>query len=96
MLYEVITLLDDDALSLQMLIEQLPEVQIEVVADFPGLIASAVNHGVPDLVLANMALLGGVDHVDWWRDSSDPDVDSSLPVIFISDDGSTEARNNFV
>jgi len=87
-----ILLLDDGVDCLRMLIEQLPEVQIEVAADFPGLVAAAVNNGVPDLVLANMSLLGGVDNVDWWRDSSDSELDVALPVIFLSDDASTEAE----
>ena len=87
-----ILLLDDDVDCLRMLIEQLPETQIEVAADFPGLVASAVNNGIPDLVLANMALLGGVDNVDWWRDSIDSELDATLPVIFISDDAGTEAE----
>jgi diguanylate cyclase (GGDEF)-like protein len=87
-----ILLLDDDLDCLRMLIEQLPEAQIEVAADFPGLVASTVNNGVPDLVLANMELLGGVDNVDWWRDSIDSELDALLPVIFISDDAGTEAE----
>jgi len=87
-----ILLLDDDVDCLRMLIEQLPEVQIEVAADFPGLVASAINHGVPDLVLANVSLLGGVDNVDWWRDSTDSDLDVALPVIFLSDDAGIEAE----
>jgi diguanylate cyclase (GGDEF)-like protein len=85
-------MLDNDIDSLRMLIEQVPEAQVEVVSDFPGLVASAVNHGVPDLVVVNTALLGGVDNVDWWRDSTDSDLDSTLPVVFISDDASSEAE----
>jgi diguanylate cyclase (GGDEF)-like protein len=87
-----ILMLDNDIDSLRMLIEQVPEAQVEVVSDFPGLVASAVNHGVPDLVVVNTALLGGVDNVDWWRDSTDSDLDSTLPVVFISDDASSEAE----
>ncbi|MGD8348057.1 MAG: diguanylate cyclase [Gammaproteobacteria bacterium] len=87
-----ILMLDRDVHSLRMLIEQVPEAEIEVVMDFPGLVASAVNHGAPDLVLVDTALLGGIDNVDWWRDSADADVDSSLPVIFVSDDDSSEAE----
>ena len=87
-----ILVLDKNVHSLRMLIEQVPEAQVELVADFSGLVASAVNHGVPDLVLVDTALLGGIDNVDWWRDSADADVDSELPVIFVSDDGSSEAE----
>lgn len=87
-----ILMLDDDVDSLRMLIEQVPEAQVEVATDFSGLVTSAVNHGVPDLVLVNTALLGGVDNVDWWRESADSDPDSAMPVIFISDDASSEAE----
>ena len=87
-----ILVLDKDIDILRMLIEQVPEAQVEVVADFPGLVASAVNHGVPDLVLVDTALLGGIDNVDWWRDSADRDLDGALPVIFVSDDASSDAE----
>ena len=87
-----VLVLDNDAATLRMVIEQVPEAQIEVVRDFTGLVVSAVNNGVPDLVLANTTLLGGVSNVDWWRESTDSDLDGALPVIFVSDDASTEAE----
>jgi diguanylate cyclase (GGDEF)-like protein len=87
-----ILVLDNDADTLRMVIEQVPEAQIEVVRDFTGLVVPALNNGVPDLVLANTALLGGVSSVDWWRESAASDLDGALPVIFVSSDASTEAE----
>jgi len=47
---------------------------------------------MPDLVIVNTALLGGVDSTDWWRNSTDSDLETAVPVIFISDDKTTEAE----
>ncbi len=87
-----ILVLDDDVQSLQMIIEQMRDVQVEVAADFKGLIASALDHGMPDLVLVNTALVGGIESTDWWRNSTDSDLDTVVPVVFISDDKTTKAE----
>ncbi len=89
-----ILVLDNDLPSLQMVIEQMRGVEVEIAEDFAGLVEAALNHGMPDLVLVNMALIGGVADTDWWRNSTDSDFDSAVPVIFISDDKSTEAEIN--
>jgi diguanylate cyclase (GGDEF)-like protein len=87
-----ILVLDNDLQSLQMIIEQMRGAQVEVAKDFAGLVASALNHGMPDLVLVNTALIGGIESTDWWRNSTDSDLDITVPVIFISADKTTEAE----
>ncbi|MDH3859460.1 MAG: DsbA family protein, partial [Gammaproteobacteria bacterium] len=52
-----ILVLDDDVESLRMIVEQMRDVQVEVVSDFTSLVALALDHGMPDLVLANTALI---------------------------------------
>ena len=68
------------------------DAQVEVVGEFTALVASAVNFGMPDLVIVNTVLLGGIDSTDWWRNSTDSDLEAAVPVIFVSDDKSTEAE----
>ncbi len=87
-----ILILDKDVASLQMVIAQMREAQVEVVEDFGALIASVLNLGMPDLVMVDTALLGGVEGTDWWRNSTDSDLDTAVPVIFVSEDKSTEAE----
>ena len=87
-----ILVLDDDVESLRMIVEQMRDVQVEVVSDFKGLVALALDHGMPDLVLANTALIDRVEGTDWWRNSTDSDLDTVVPVIFISDEKTTEAE----
>jgi len=87
-----ILVLDNDVPSLKMIIEQMRDAQVEIVGDFAKLVASALNLGMPDLVMVNTALLGGIESVDWWRNSTDSDLESAVPVIFISDDKTTEAE----
>lgn len=89
-----ILVLDDDVPSLEMIIGQMRDTQVEVAADFASLVASAVNLGMPDLVIVNTALLGGIDSTDWWRNSTDSDLEAPVPVIFVSDDKTTEAEVN--
>lgn len=87
-----ILVLDDDADSLKMIVEQMRETQVELARDFPALVTSALTHGMPDLVMVNTALLGGTAGTDWWRNSTDSDLETAVPVIFVSDDKSTEAE----
>ncbi len=68
------------------------EAQVEVVEDFGALVAAVLNLGMPDLVLADTALLGGIEGTDWWRNSTDSDLETAVPVIFVSEDKSTEAE----
>ena len=87
-----ILVLDNDVVSLQMIIRQMRETQVEVVDDFGALVATVLNLGMPDLVLVNTALLGGIEGTDWWRNSTDSDLETAVPVIFVSEDRSTEAE----
>jgi len=87
-----ILVLDKDVPSLQMIVGQMQDVQVEVVEDFARLVASAVNFGMPDLVIVDTALLGGIDSTDWWRNSTDTDLEATVPVIFVSEDKTTEAE----
>ena len=84
--------LDKDAQSLQMIISQMQDAQVEIAEDFPGLVASVLSLGQPDLVLVNTALIGGIESTDWWRNSTDSDLETAVPVIFVSDDKTTEAE----
>ncbi len=87
-----ILVLDNDVTGLQMIIEQMRDAQVEVVDEFARLVAFAVNFGMPDLVIVNTALLGGIDTTDWWRNSTDSDLEAMVPVIFVSDEKTTEAE----
>jgi diguanylate cyclase (GGDEF)-like protein len=87
-----ILVLDNDVPGLQMLIEQMNSVQIEIVEKFSDLVEAALDHGMPDLVLVNTALIDGNEGTDWWRNSTTADLDAAIPVIFLADDKSTEAE----
>ena len=87
-----ILVLDDDVAGLQMIIQQMNKAQVEITDNFSSLVAAALEHGMPDLVMVNTALIGDIEGTDWWRNSTDSDLDSALPVIFLSDDKSTEAE----
>jgi protein-disulfide isomerase len=62
-----ILVLDRDVPSLRMIIGQMQDAQVEIVENFSSLVASAVNLGMPDLVIVDTALLGGVDSTDNFR-----------------------------
>lgn len=87
-----ILVLDTDVDSLRMLIEQMRDAQVEIMGSLSELVGSAVNLGMPDLVVVDTALIGGIESTDWWRDSTDSDLDIAVPVIFVSDDRSTRAE----
>jgi diguanylate cyclase (GGDEF)-like protein len=87
-----ILVLDDDVEGLRMLVQQMSRAQVEITDSFSSLVESALEHGMPDLVLVNTSLIGDIEGTDWWRNSTDSDLDSALPVIFLSDDKSTEAE----
>jgi diguanylate cyclase (GGDEF)-like protein len=87
-----ILVLDNDVPGLQMIIEQMNNAQVEIAEDFGGLVRAALDHGMPDLVLVNTALIEGAEGTDWWRNSTDRDLDATIPIIFLADDKSTEAE----
>ena len=80
-----ILILDNDIDSICMVIEQMRGAQVEIAGDFAKLVSSAINRGIPDLVLVNTALLESVDGTDWWRDSLDSEIETAVPVIFVTD-----------
>ena len=87
-----ILVLDRDLGSVRLIIEQMREAQVEIIEDFNKLMQSALNQGVPDLVVVDTALIGGTGGTDWWRDSNDSELRYAVPVIFVSDDQSHEAE----
>ena len=87
-----ILVLDDDVPSLRMIIEQMRDAQVEIIQDFKQLVDATLNHGMPDLVMLNEPLLEGVVSADWLRSSTVSDLDATIPIIFVSDDKSTEAE----
>jgi len=87
-----ILVLDDDVPSLQMLIGQMSNVQVEIAEDFASLVHATLEESTPDLVVVNTSLIEDSDNTDWWRNSADLVLSGSLPVIFLSEDKSTEAE----
>jgi diguanylate cyclase (GGDEF)-like protein len=87
-----ILVLDNDVQSLQMIIEQMHDVQIEVVDDFIGLIDHALNLGMPDLVIVNTELIGNISASDWWRNWTNSDLDPAVPIIHILANNTIEAE----
>jgi PleD family two-component response regulator len=87
-----ILVLDNDVPGLQMIIEQMNHAQIEIVENFGDLVEAALDHGMPDLVLVNTALIDSNKATAWWRNSTDSDLDVAIPVIFLADDKSTKAE----
>jgi diguanylate cyclase (GGDEF)-like protein len=87
-----ILVLDNDATSLRMIIEQMSATQIEIVEDFESLVAAALEQGMPDLVVIDTAMIHDTETTDSWRNSSAADLDGQLPFIFVSDDNSTAAE----
>ena len=85
-----ILVLDNDAKSLRIIVEQMHDAQVEVAEDIIGLIAYARNLGMPDLLLVNAALLDGVSGPDWWRNSTNTDPDPIVPIIMLLDQASVE------
>jgi diguanylate cyclase (GGDEF)-like protein len=87
-----ILVLENDIDSICMVIEQMRSAQVEIVPDFSKLVSSAVNRGIPDLVLVNTVLLGGVDGTDWWRDLNDSEIETAVPVIFVANEKTIQAE----
>lgn len=80
-----ILVLDNDARSLRMIVEQMHDTQIEVVEELIGLIAHARNLSMPDLVMVNSSFIENVSGSDWWRNSTNSDPDPTIPTIHILD-----------
>ncbi len=80
-----ILVLDNDAQSLRMIVEQMHDAQVEVVEDFIGLIAHARNLGMPDLLLVNASFIENVSGSDWWRNVTNSDPNPATPIIHILD-----------
>ncbi|MCP4983509.1 MAG: diguanylate cyclase [Gammaproteobacteria bacterium] len=87
-----ILVLDNDAKSLRILVEQMHDTQIEVVEDIIGLIAHARNRGMPDLLMVNSSFIKNVSGSDWWRNSTNLDPDIAIPIIHILDKPNSEAE----
>ncbi len=87
-----ILMLDRDAASLRMVIEQMRDAQVEVFTEFSALVAAAIKHGMPDMVLVNTGLIGDIERSDWWRDATDTDLETAVPVIFVADTGTIDAE----
>ena len=87
-----ILMLDNDADGVRLVVEQMRDAQVEVVTDFAELVDAALTHGMPDLVLADTALLGGIVGTDWWRNETDSDLDIAVPVVLVSSDASSQAE----
>ncbi len=87
-----ILMLDNDADSVRLVVEQMRDAQVEVVTDFANLVEAALTQGMPDLVLADTALLGGIAGTDWWRNETDSDLDIAVPVVLVSSDASSQAE----
>ena len=87
-----ILILDHDADSVGMIIEQMRETQVEIVEDFNQLMQSALNQGMPDLVVVDTDILGTEDNTDWSLEGNHSELEYAVPVIYVSSDQSTEAE----
>ena len=82
-----ILVLENDVPSLQMIIQQMQDCQVEVVKDFNALLAQLQNQSTPDLVIINMSFIKDLEDKGsgWWRDIMGSDAETTLPLIFVSD-----------
>ena len=87
-----ILVLDNDVASLQMIIQEMHGSRVEVVKDVDSLVTLVREQGVPDLTIINMALINYSESNDWWRDTMDSDIETAVPVIFLSDVNTTETE----
>lgn len=87
-----ILVLDNDAKSLRMIVEQMHDTQIEIVEDLIGLIAHVRNLGMPDLLMVNSSFIENVSGSDWWRNTTNSDPDPAIPIIHILDNQACEAE----
>lgn len=87
-----ILVLDNDATSLRMIVEQMHDTQIEVAGDLIGLIAHAHNLGMPDLLIVNSSFIENIGGSDWWRNVTNSDPNPAIPIIHILDNQTSEAE----
>jgi len=87
-----ILVLDTDIDCIRMVIEVMRDTQVEIVQDLVSLNESTLNLGIPDLILVNTAMIEENKVADWWYNSAYANFDTSVPVIFVSDDKSTLAE----
>ena len=87
-----ILVLDNDAQSLRMIVEQMHDTQIEVAEDLIGLIAHAHNLGMPDLLIVNSSFIENIGGSDWWRNATNSEPDPAIPIIHILDNWTSEAE----
>ncbi len=89
-----ILVLDNDVPSLQMIIQQMHDCQIEVIQDFDSLLSRVRDRGMPDLVIINMSFITDIDDKgsDWWRNITDFDFETAAPLIFVSDTKTIDAE----
>ena len=87
-----ILVLDNDARSLRMIIEQMHDTQIEIVEDLIGLIAHLRNLGMPDLLMVNSSFIENVSGSDWWRNSTNSDPEPAIPIIHILDNPTSSSE----
>ena len=82
-----ILVLENDVPSLQIIIQQMHDCQVEVVKDFNALLAQLRNQSMPDLVIINMSFIKDLADIGsgWWRDIIGSDFETTLPLIFMSD-----------
>ena len=82
-----ILVLDNDVPSLQMIIQQMQDCQVEVVKDFNALLAQVQKQGMPDLAIINMSFIKNLEDKDsdWWRNKTGSDLETVAPLIFVSD-----------
>ncbi|MCP4431477.1 MAG: diguanylate cyclase [Gammaproteobacteria bacterium] len=87
-----ILVLDDDLASLKAIIQQMQGSQVEVVKNVESLVSLVREQGMPDLIIVNMALINYSECDNWWRDTMNSDVETAVPVIFLSDVKTTETE----
>jgi len=85
-----ILVLENDVPSLQMIIRQMQDCQVEVVKDFESLMSLVKDQGMPDLVIINMAFISSVKNHDWWRDTTKFEFETAVPVVFVSEQATTD------
>ena len=85
-----IVVFENDVPSLQMIIKEMHDSRVEVVRDFGTLMNQVHDQGSPDLVIVNMDLISDYDNHDWWRGKTNSGFETAAPVVFISEDKSTD------
>lgn len=87
-----ILVLDNDVSSLQIIIQQMHECQVEVVKDIASMTALIREQNLPDMVIVDMSVIDTFDSSDWWRDTTKFDFEVTVPIVFVSDQKTTETE----